>query len=75
MWLGGLRTRHSVCVDAGSIPGLTQWVKVWPGSQIGLGSGVAMVVCRLAVATPIRPLAWELPYAKDVALKKKEKEK
>ena len=22
-----LRTQHSVCVDVGSIPGLTQWVK------------------------------------------------
>ena len=27
--------------------------------------------CRLAPAAPIRPLAWELPYASDVALKKK----
>ena len=32
--------------------------------------------CRLAAAGPIRPLAWEPPYAVSVALKKtKEKEK
>ena len=31
---------------------------------------------RLAAAVPIQPLAWEFPYATDVALKsKKEKEK
>ena len=46
---------------AGSIPGLTQWVKDlvllwlwrWP-----------------AVTAPIRPLAWELLYATDAALKR-----
>ena len=27
LWLGGLRTRHSVREDVGSIPGPTQWVK------------------------------------------------
>ena len=27
LWLSGLRTRRSVCVDVGSVPGLTQWVK------------------------------------------------
>ena len=36
--------------DAGSIPGLTQWVKhcreLWCGSQTRLGSGVAVAVVR-----------------------------
>ena len=27
LWLSGLRTRHGVCKDAGSFPGLAQWVK------------------------------------------------
>ena len=27
LWLSGLRTQHSVCEDAGSIHGLTLWVK------------------------------------------------
>ena len=31
--------------------------------------------CRLAAAAPIRPLAWELPYAMGVALKSKKQNK
>ena len=27
LWLSGLRTRHSICEDVGSIPALAQWVK------------------------------------------------
>ena len=61
LWLSGLWTQH-VRDDAGLIPGLAQWSKdlvllwLWHGP---------------AAAAPIRPLAWELPYAAGVALKSK----
>ena len=63
---------------AGSIPGLAQWLRIrrccelWCRSQTRLGSPIAVVVCRLAAVAPIRPLAWELPYALSVALKSKQ---
>ena len=50
----------------GLIPGLAQWVKdlAWQGAT------------WVAVAAPIRPLAWELPYATGVVIEiKKEKER
>ena len=47
---------------AGLIPGLAQWVK---------DLALLWLWCRLAATAPIRPLAWELPYAMDKALKSK----
>ena len=47
------------------IPGLAQWIK---------DPALLWLWCRPAAAAPIRPLAWELPYAMGVALKKKKKE-
>ena len=44
--------------------------EVWCRSQMQLRSCVAVAVVRLAVTAPIQSLAWEFPYAADVALKR-----
>ena len=44
--------------NVGWIPGLTQLLWRWH---------------RLVATAPTRPLAWELPYAVDVALRRREK--
>ena len=45
---------------AGSIPGLASWIK---------DLALLWLWCRPAAVAPIRPLAWEPPYAMDEALK------
>ena len=41
------------------------------GCRLGLDPVLLWLWCRLAAVAPIRPLAWKLPYAMGVALKKK----
>ena len=65
MWLSRLRTGHSVHEAVGLIRGL----RIQPcyqlrwRPQMQLKSGVAVAVVKVPAAAPIRPLAWEFPYA------------
>ena len=66
----------SIHEDLGSIPGdsfsglrILCCYELWCRLQTRLGSQVAVAVVWAVVL--IQPLAWKLPYAADVALKKK----
>ena len=65
---------------AGSIPGLTQWVKdaALPMScHVGHRHGSDLVLlwlwCKPAATAPIRPLDWEPPCVESAALKRQKK--
>ena len=60
-WLMNLTRNHEV---VGSIPALAQWVN---------DPALLWLWCRLAATAPIRPLAWEPPYAMGATLEKTKK--
>ena len=64
LWLSRLRTQHSLDEESGLIPGLFQGVKFLV---------LLSLWHRLAAAALIWPLAWGLPYAAGMPVKKKKK--
>ena len=60
-WLTNPTRNYEV---ASLIPGLAQWVK---------DLALLWLWCRPAATAPIRPLAWEPPYATSVTLEKMKK--
>ena len=71
----------SIHKDTGSIPDLARWLRIWHclelwyRSQMQVGSGMAVAVCRPVTTALIQPLAWELPCVPGVALKRQKQKK
>ena len=68
-WLRNPTRNHE---DAGLTPGLTQGIAMSCGVGCRRGSDPMLLWlwCRLVSTAPIRPLAWESPYAAEAALEK-----
>ena len=69
-------------MDAGSIPGLSQWVKdprvslsCGVGHRCGSDLALLWLGRRPAATALIQPLAWEPPYAVSATLKRPKKKK
>ena len=60
-FLSGLRIQHCC--------------KLWHRLQMGLRSGIAVVVVQASAAALIQPLAWELPNATGAAIKRRKEKK
>ena len=76
LWLSWLRTKHCLCEDTGSIPGLAPWVKNPVAESYGIDRRCSLDLWlwhKPAAADPIQPLAWELLYASRCSIKKKKK--
>ena len=77
-WLTNSTRNHEV---ADLIPGLLQGLRIWRCCELWcrlqtpLGPILLWLWHRPAATAPIRPLAWEPPYAAGVALKRKKRER
>ena len=70
----------SIHEDVGLIPGLARCVKDLACCGCAVGRrhssdpALLWLWCRPAAGSSVQPLAWELPYAKDAALKRQKKQ-
>ena len=73
-WLINPTRNHEV---VGPIPGLAQWVNMSCGVDCRHSWDPALLWLwrRLVATAPIRPLAWELPYATGAALERTKRQK